>query len=133
LQKRRRATVHFLRVQEEMPVNWMKEKPPVPAGVAALYCATLLGPAYHALRGLLRDGDPRWLWHLPASIASLLGVLWGMWTFKTNRRNKKLVADLQVKQTLRSRERGRPLFFWGAGFCAAMFVVIAIWFLWKRR
>src|SRR5208282_1663724 len=35
VQKRRRATVHFLRVQEEMPVNWMKEKPPVPLWLAA--------------------------------------------------------------------------------------------------
>jgi glycosyltransferase involved in cell wall biosynthesis len=101
LKKRRRATVHFLRVQEEMPVNWMKEKPPVPTWAAALYCATMVGPAYHALVGLLRDGDPRWLWHLPASAASLLGVLWGMWTYKMNKRNKKLVAELQVKQTLR--------------------------------
>jgi len=101
LQKRRRATVHFLRVQQEMPVNWMKEKPSVPAWAAALYCATVFGPAYHALRGLLRDGDPRWLWHVPASAASLLGVLWGMWTYRMNKRNRKLVADLQVKQTLR--------------------------------
>ncbi len=102
LQKRRRATVHFLRVQQTAPVNWMKEKPPVPTWVAALYCATLIGPAYHALRGLLRDGDPRWLWHLPTSVASLLGVLWGLWTFKTQARNKKLVAELQVKQKLKS-------------------------------
>jgi glycosyltransferase involved in cell wall biosynthesis len=131
VQKRRRATVHFLRVQEEMPVNWMKEKPPVPAWAAALYCATILGPAYHALLGLLRDGDPRWLWHLPASIASLLGVAWGIWTFKTNKRNKKLVADLQVKQTLRSHER--PLFRWGAVLFAAVFAVIVAWFFWKRR
>lgn len=100
LQKRRRATVHFLRVQEEMPVNWMKEKPPVPTWAAALYCSTLLGPAYHTLIGLLRDGDPRWLWHMPASGASLLGVFWGMWTYKTRKHDRKLVADLQVKQTL---------------------------------
>jgi glycosyltransferase involved in cell wall biosynthesis len=101
LQKRRRATVHFLRVQEEMPVNWMKEKPPVPTWAAALYCCSLVGPAYHTLRGLFHDGDPRWLWHMPASVASLAGVFWGIWTYKTNRRNKQLVADLQVKQTLR--------------------------------
>ncbi len=28
VQKRRRATAHFLRVQEEAKINWMKEKPP---------------------------------------------------------------------------------------------------------
>jgi glycosyltransferase involved in cell wall biosynthesis len=100
VQKRRRATVHFLRVQEEMPVNWMKEKPPVPAWLAAFYCVSILGPAYHSLRGLFRDGDPRWLWHLFASPASLLGVLWGMQTYKSQKHNRRLVADLQVKQTL---------------------------------
>ena len=101
VQKRRRATVHFLRVQEEMPVNWMKEKPPVPTWAAALYCCSLVGPAYHTLLGLFRDGDPRWLWHMPTSFLSLAGVFWGIWTYKTNKRNKKLVADLQVKQTLK--------------------------------
>jgi len=101
LQKRRRATVHFLRVQQETPVNWMKEKPPVPTWLAALYCVTFIGPAYHTLRGLLCDGDPRWLWHLPTSVASLLGVFWGLWTPKTQARNRQLVAQLQVKQKLR--------------------------------
>ena len=102
LQKRRRATVHFLRVQSEMPVNWMKEKPPIPAWLAAVYCATFFGPLYHALLGLARDRDPRWLWHVPASVVSLLGVLWGLWTFKMRSGDRKLVADLQVKQTLKS-------------------------------
>ena len=66
VQKRRRATVHFLQVQEEMPVNWMKEKPPVPLWLAAVYCVTFFGPLCHTLRGILRDGDACWLWHLPA-------------------------------------------------------------------
>ena len=57
VQKRRRATVHFLRVQEEMPVNWMKEKPPVPLWLAAVYCVTFFGPLWHTLRGIFRDGD----------------------------------------------------------------------------
>jgi hypothetical protein len=101
LQKRRRAAVHFLRVQEEMPVNWMKEKPPVPTWAAALYCFTGLGPLYHALRGWCRDHDRRWLWHIPASWCSLLGVFWGYWTYRRNRGNRQLIADLQVKQTLK--------------------------------
>jgi glycosyltransferase involved in cell wall biosynthesis len=107
LQKRRRAAVHFLRVQEHAPVNWMKEKPPVPTWMAALYCATLVGPAYHSLTGFLRDGDARWLWHLPASAASLLGVVWGIWTYKTRRGDRNLVADLQVKQSLKQNKPGR--------------------------
>ena len=77
IQKRRRATVHFLRVQEQMPVNWMKEKPPVPLWLAGVYCVTFIGPLWHTLLGLIRDRDVRWLWHVPASIASVLGAAWG--------------------------------------------------------
>jgi hypothetical protein len=101
VQKRRRAAVHFLRVQEEMPVNWMKEKPPVPTWLAGLYCVSFIGPAYHAVRGLLRDGDPAWLWHVPASVGSVVGAAWGVWTYRTRRDSKRLVAELQVKQTLK--------------------------------
>ena len=101
VQKRRRATVHFLRVQEEMPVNWMKEKPPVPLWLAALYCVTFFGPIWHALRGIVRDGDGRWLWHLLACPASVLGNAWGVLTYKQRGQDKKLIADLQVKQELK--------------------------------
>jgi glycosyltransferase involved in cell wall biosynthesis len=101
VQKRRRATVHFLRVQEEMPVNWMKEKPPVPLWLAALYCVTFFGPLWHTLRGILRDGDLRWLWHLLASPASVLGNAWGVLTYKRRGKDKKLIAELQVKQELK--------------------------------
>jgi glycosyltransferase involved in cell wall biosynthesis len=105
VKKRRRATVHFLRVQETMSANWMKEKPPVPLWLAAVYCVTFIGPLWHTLRGLVRDGDPRWLWHLPACLGSVLGNAWGVLTYKRhgkgNGRNEKLVADLQVEQTLK--------------------------------
>ena len=106
VQKRRRATVHFLQVQEEMPVNWMKEKPPVPLWLAAVYCVTFIGPLWHTLRGIIRDGDARWLWHLLASPASVLGNAWGVWTYQRRRKNrspgdKSLVAELQVEQDLK--------------------------------
>ncbi|MGA2248300.1 MAG: glycosyltransferase [Verrucomicrobiota bacterium] len=101
VQKRRRATVHFLRVQEEMPVNWMKEKPPVPLWLAAVYCVTFFGPLWHALRGLVRDRDPRWLWHLLASPASVVGNAWGVWTYKKRRHEKNLVAKLKPPQSLK--------------------------------
>ncbi len=101
VKKRRRSTVHFLRVQEEMPVNWMKEQPPVPLWLAALYCATVIGPAAHALRGWFRDGDARWLWHVLACPASVLGNVWGVFTYKQRGKDKKLIAALQVKQTLK--------------------------------
>ena len=101
VQKRRRATVHFLRVQEEMPVNWMKEKPPVPLWLAAVYCVTVLGPLWHTMRGIIRDRDLRWLWHSLACPASVLGNAWGVWTYQRRGKDKKLIADLQVKQTLK--------------------------------
>lgn len=103
VQKRRRAVVHFLRVQEEMPVNWMKESPPVPLWLAAVYCVTFVGPAWHTLRGIIRDGDLRWLWHLPACLGSVLGNAWGVWTYKQRGKDKGLIADLQVKQTLKGK------------------------------
>lgn len=101
VQKRRRATVHFLRVQEEMPSNWMREKPPIPLWLAALYCVTFIGPLWHTMLGLIRDGDFRWLWHLPACLASVVGDTWGVLTYKQRGRDKRLIADLQVKQTIR--------------------------------
>ena len=106
VQKRRRATVHFLQVQEKMAVNWMKEKPPVPLWLAALYCVTVFGPLWHSLRGLVRDHDARWLWHLLACPASVLGNAWGVWTYRRRRNDrppdgKSLVAELQVKQELK--------------------------------
>ena len=106
VQKRRRAVVHFLRVQEKMPVNWMKEKPPVPLWLAAVYCVTMVGPLWHTVLGLIRSGDPRWLWHLLASPLSVLGNAWGVWTYRRRRHDKpgggpSLIAELQVKQTLK--------------------------------
>jgi glycosyltransferase involved in cell wall biosynthesis len=101
VQKRRRATVHFLRVQEEMPVNWMKEKPPVPLWLAAVYCVTFIGPLWHTLRGIIRDRDVRWLWHLLACPASVFGNAWGVLTYKQRGKDKGLIAELQVKQDLK--------------------------------
>ena len=99
--KRRRAAVHFLRVQQEMPVNWMREKPPIPPWLAAFYCISFVGPLYHTAVGVIRDRDWRWLWHLPASVGSLVGTLWGVGTFRARKDSRRLVAELQVKQTLR--------------------------------
>ncbi len=101
VQKRRRATVHFLRVQEEAKTNWMKEKPPVPLWLAALYCVTFIGPLWHTLRGLIRDRDARWRWHIPACVGSVLGNAWGVWTYKRRGKDKTLIAELHVKQELR--------------------------------
>lgn len=102
VRKRRRATVHFLNVRSEVKVSWMAEKPPIPGWAACLYCVTFVGPIYHTLRGLIRDFDLRWLWHLPASLGSFLGTAWGVLTHRFGADDKKSIADLQVKQTLKN-------------------------------
>ena len=104
VKKRRRATVHFLNVQEEMPVNWMREKPPIPPWLAAFYCVSFVGPIYHTLLGWARDRDWRWIWHLPASLGSIAGLVWGVITHKRRSGKQdggKKIADLQVRQTLK--------------------------------
>jgi len=101
VQKRRRATVHFLRVQEEAKTNWMKERPAVPLWLAGVYCITFIGPIWHTLLGIVRDRDARWLWHLPACLGCVLGNAWGVLTYKWRGKEKRLVAELQVKQTLK--------------------------------
>jgi glycosyltransferase involved in cell wall biosynthesis len=101
VKKRRRAIVHFKRVQEEMPVNWMKEKPPVPLWLAGGYCVTFAGPLWHTVVGLVRDRDARWLWHLPASIGSFIGSAWGVLTYRQHGSDRNLIAKLQPKQDLR--------------------------------
>jgi glycosyltransferase involved in cell wall biosynthesis len=101
VQKRRRSTVHFLRVQQEMPVNWMKENPAMSRELAAVYCVTVIGPLWHTALGLVRDRDLCWLWHAPACLGAVFGSAWGVLTFKRRGQDKKLIAELQVKQTLK--------------------------------
>ena len=103
VQKRRRATVHFLRVQEKARTNWMKEKPAVPLWLAVLYCGTFIGPLWHTAVGIVRDRDLRWFWHAPACFAAVVGCVWGVFTYKTRGRDKKLIAELQVKQTIKKQ------------------------------
>jgi glycosyltransferase involved in cell wall biosynthesis len=100
VQKRRRAMVHFMNVRSETDVSWMNKKPPVPGWLACFYCVSFVGPIYHTLLGIARDHDARWLWHLPASLGSILGTTWGWLTHRTRAKDKS-IADLQVKQTLK--------------------------------
>lgn len=70
--------------------------------LAALYCVAFIGPLWHTLCGLIRDRDARWLWHLPACLGSVLGNAWGVLTYKRRGKDKKLIAKLQVKQSLKN-------------------------------
>ena len=101
IQKRRRATVHWLNVRGDTDTSWMKHKPPIPGWLAAFYCVSLFGPIYHTVVGLLRDRDARWLWHLPTCPASVLGTLWGYQTHRSRGGPGGKLADLQVKQPLK--------------------------------
>jgi glycosyltransferase involved in cell wall biosynthesis len=100
VKKRRRAIAHFFRVRQQTPVNWTREKPPLPLWLAGLYCVTLVGPLWHALRGWAADRDPAWLWHVPASLGSFVGTVWGWWTYRTHPDARNLIQDLQSRQTL---------------------------------
>jgi hypothetical protein len=57
LKKRRRAAAHYFNVRAQSQTSWAA-KPAVPAWLAALYCATLVGPVYpgtHLRRPGLHD------------------------------------------------------------------------------
>jgi glycosyltransferase involved in cell wall biosynthesis len=101
VKKRRRSTVHFLNVQSEMPLNWMKQKPRYPLWFAALYCGSIIGPLWHALLGLIRDRDFCWLWHVPACAGAVVGNIWGVLTFKLRGKDAKLIGKLKVEQTIK--------------------------------
>ena len=101
VRKRRRAIAHYMNVRTDTEASWLKHNPPVPLWMAAVYCASFVGPAFHALVGMIRDRDTRWLWHILACPGSLLGTAWGYWTQKTSRRKDRLVADLNVDQSLK--------------------------------
>ena len=88
LRIRGRGVHHFYVQTLEAKTNWMNEKPPVPLWLAGVYCVTFAGPIWHTVRGLVRDGDPRWLWHVPASLGSVLGDAWGVWTYKRRGKDK---------------------------------------------
>jgi len=101
--KRRRAVVHYLRVRQESKLSWTRAESPVPPWLAGLYCLSVVGPAWHTLRGLLQPRDPRWLWHIPACVGSCLGTAWGYYTHWRHPDEKRIVANLQPRQTLKKR------------------------------
>jgi glycosyltransferase involved in cell wall biosynthesis len=105
VQTRRRAMVHFMNVRDEVKTSWMADKPAMPGWLACLYCVTFVGPLYHIARGLLRSGDLRWLWHLPASIGSVLGAIWGYLTYRRRSHEKGLIANLQPAQSLKGQAK----------------------------
>jgi glycosyltransferase involved in cell wall biosynthesis len=104
LLKRRRAMVHHLNVRQEFGEVWLTRKPAMPGWLACFYCLSVVGPAYHAIKGWLETGDWRWLWHVPASMASVLGAVWGFFTHRRRRDNQKVMGTLQRSATLKPKE-----------------------------
>jgi hypothetical protein len=100
IRKRRRQTFHFLSLRGQGGRSWTQMNPAVPGWLACLYCATLVGPLYHTIKGLLTTGHPAWLWHPVACMASVLGIAWGVLTWLTTGRNQEVEARLQPRQKL---------------------------------
>jgi glycosyltransferase involved in cell wall biosynthesis len=100
LKKRRRQTYHFLSLKHKSDLSWTNMKPLMPGWAACLCCGTVILPALQAMRGLLRTGDTRWLWHPLASFVSAAGVAWGVLTFVFAKRNADTEASLQPVQKI---------------------------------
>ena len=67
--------------------QWLSQKDDVICCEGAVYCVT----------------EAVLLWHLLASPASVLGNAWGVLTYRQRGQDKKLIAELQVKQTLKNQ------------------------------
>ena len=98
VRKRRRQTYHFLTLRHKSGLSWTNMNPRVPAAVACLYCVTGIGPVFHTLLGLIRTRDWHWLWHPIASLASVLGLAWGVLTYYITPRTAEAEAALQPRR-----------------------------------
>ena len=104
VRKRRRQTFHFLAQRSDQKISWTQFRPTVPGWLACLYCATVVGPLYHTLRGLWRTHNPAWFWHPVTCLASVYGISWGVITYWTRGKDSSAEAKLQPKQVLKKEE-----------------------------
>lgn len=96
--KRRRQTYHFLSLRGKPGLSWTTQQPQTSPLLACVYCATLIGPLYHTLRGLIRTQNFHWLWHPVACVVSLVGLGWGVVTYLTSPKTADAEAKLQPVQ-----------------------------------
>ncbi|MBI1839394.1 MAG: glycosyltransferase [Verrucomicrobia bacterium] len=101
VRKRRRQTFHFLAHRREKRVSWTQFGATVPGWLACVYCASVVGPLYHTLRGLLRTRRAGWLWHPIACGLSVVGISWGVLTYVFLGRDQSAESKLQPKQKLK--------------------------------
>ena len=101
IRKRRRQTYHYLSLRSRPKADsWTEMNPAARPLVAVLYCVSVIGPAWHAVRGILKTGDWHWLWHPIACGSSVLGLAWGVLTYKLAARTPEAEASLQPNQRI---------------------------------
>lgn len=100
IRKRRRQTYHFLSLQAKKRDggSWTQENVACSPLVASLYCVSFFGPLFHCIKGLVQSGDLRWIWHLAACPASVIGLAWGVLTFWSAPRTADREAALQPRR-----------------------------------
>jgi hypothetical protein len=102
IRKRRRQAYHYQSLRNRpKAVSWTQMRPAAPPWLAAFYCVSIIGPLWHTARGICRTGDWRWLWHPVACVCSVLGLLWGLATFRFGPRTPDAEASLQPKQRIK--------------------------------
>lgn len=104
IRKRRRQAYHHFSLRHRSDLSWTTQHPTVSPLAACLYCATGMGPLYHTLRGLVVTGDTRWLWHPVGCVASVLGLIWGAFTYWISPRTADAEARLQPVQKLEGQK-----------------------------
>jgi len=67
----------------------------VPLWLAAVIASLFFGPIFHTVARLMRDHDCALALALATCLGSVLGNAWGVWTYRTRRGDKKLIADLK--------------------------------------
>lgn len=99
--KRRRQTYHFLSLRgHNSGPSWTAHRPQTSPALACLYCATLVGPLFHMMRGIVTTRNLHWLWHPIACLASIVGLAWGVVTFWTSPKTADAEAKLQPVQKI---------------------------------
>jgi glycosyltransferase involved in cell wall biosynthesis len=102
IRKRRRQAYHHLSLHQTHSLSWTAYGPQTRPLAACIYCATVVGPLFHTVRGLLASGDWRWLWHPVACLASLAGLTWGVVTYWASPKTADAEARLQPVQKIRA-------------------------------
>lgn len=95
--KRRRQTFHFFSQPKSAGISWSEWNPTMSPIIACIVCATLIFPLWHGIRNAIKSRDARWLWHPVASLLSVLGIAWGIVTYKMSPKTKDFEATLQPK------------------------------------